>query len=115
MLNAFNSPMITLTVIKGQKGQPLGPVSIDAAQLLGYEQQTGFTRLWVRGAKWLDVKEDTDEIDRLIRAAASTAAIASKWIKSDSVNRNLEQRLNTLTPIESDWMADGRDRTPLAP
>ena len=112
MLHAFNSVMINLTVIKGQEGQPPGPVCIEAAQLLAYQQQTGFTRLWVRGAKWLEVKEDTDEIDRLIRAAASTATIASKWIKSDNVNCNLEQGLNT--PIGNDWMADGCDRTPLA-
>jgi len=68
--------------------------------------------LWLRGAQWLEVKEDTDEIDRLIRAAASTVTIASKWIKSDNVNCNLEQGLNT--PIGNDWMADGCDRTPLA-
>jgi hypothetical protein len=72
MVESGNSPMISLTVMQGQEGLPRGAVRIKAGQLIAYEQQRGFTRLRLLGAKWLDVKEGTDEIDRLIRAAASS-------------------------------------------
>jgi len=49
-----------------------GQCKILAAHLIAYEQQRGFTRLRMLGAKWLDVKEGTDEIDRLVRAASSS-------------------------------------------
>jgi len=72
MTESCNSPTISLTVMQGQEGLPSGAVRVKAAQLIAYEQQRGFTRLRMLGAKWLDVKEGTDEIDRLLRAAASS-------------------------------------------
>jgi len=72
MVESGNSPMISLTVMQGQEGLPPGAVRVKAGQLIAYESQQGFTRLRMLGAKWLDVKEGTDEIDRLIRAAASS-------------------------------------------
>ena len=72
MVESGNSPMISLTVMQGQEGLQPGTVRVKAEQLLAYEQQRGFTRLTMLGAKSLDVREGTDEIDRLLRAAASS-------------------------------------------
>ena len=72
MVESGNSPMISLTVMQGQEGLQPGTVRVKAEQLLAYEQQGGFTRLTMLGAKSLDVREGTDEIDRLLRAAASS-------------------------------------------
>jgi len=73
MVESSNSPMISLTVVRGQEGLQPGAVRVKAAHLIAYEQQPGFTRLRMLGAKSLDVKEGTDEIDRLVRAAASSS------------------------------------------
>jgi hypothetical protein len=77
MVESGSSPMISLTLMQGKEDLPPGPVRVKAAQLIAYEQQQGFTRLRMRGATWLDVKETTDEIDRLVRVAASAAPLAS--------------------------------------
>lgn len=55
-----------------------GMVSILAARLIAYEQQMGFTRLKLTDGSVLDVKETTDQIDRLVRNAASAVAPARK-------------------------------------
>lgn len=46
-------------------------VAIKAKELIAYDQRLGFTRIWLCGRKQLDVKEGTDQIDRLVRQAAS--------------------------------------------
>jgi hypothetical protein len=65
---------ITLTAVADQTGEPA--VALKPQDLIAYDQQSGFTRLWLRGRKQLDVEESTDEIDRQVRAAASSI---SNW------------------------------------
>jgi hypothetical protein len=89
MLESCDSAMITLTVIDDETGQPSRRVCVRAGQLIAYEQQTGFTRLRMRGAKWLDVKEGTDEIDWMIRLAASTASISLHQNHDSGLRPNL--------------------------
>jgi hypothetical protein len=73
LMTQSNSPTISLTAMQSQEGLQPGAVRVKAEQLLAYEQQRGFTRLRMLGAKSLDVREGTDEIDRLLRAAASSS------------------------------------------
>ena len=75
MLNqtpSFGSkPNVRLTLAKATEGNASGSVSIPASKLLAYYQQMGFTRLKLIGGIILEVKETTDQIDRLVRAAAA--------------------------------------------
>lgn len=70
MLDGSNSPLINLTVVQSQGGGSPASVQVKAWQLLTYDQQIGFTRLRLCGGRSLEVKESTDEIDRLLRLAA---------------------------------------------
>jgi hypothetical protein len=63
------TPKIHLTLIQGQQGQLVVGVSI--GEFIAYSQNAGFTRLNLTGGKILEVKESTDQIDRLVRAASS--------------------------------------------
>jgi hypothetical protein len=63
------TPKIHLTLIQGQQGQLVVGVSI--SEFIAYSQNAGFTRLNLTGGKILEVKESTDQIDRLVRAASS--------------------------------------------
>ena len=67
-----NEPkFISLTLAKVSEGNPGSTISVSASRLLAYDQQMGFTRLKLTGGTVLDVREGTDQIDRLVRAAAS--------------------------------------------
>jgi len=50
-------------------------VMVTASHLLTYAENPGFTRLRLRGGRTLEVRETTDHIDRLIRAAANNCDI----------------------------------------
>jgi hypothetical protein len=63
------TPKIHLTLTQGQQGQLVVGVSI--SEFIAYSQNVGFTRLNLTGGKVLEVKESTDQIDRLVRAASS--------------------------------------------
>ena len=63
------TPRINLTLKQGQQGQMVVGVSI--GEFIAYSQNVGFTRLNLTGGKVLEVKESTDQIDRLVRAASS--------------------------------------------
>jgi hypothetical protein len=63
------TPKIHLTLTQGQQGQLVVGVSI--SEFIAYSQNAGFTRLNLTGGKVLEVKESTDQIDRLVRAASS--------------------------------------------
>ena len=63
------TPKIHLTLMQGQQGQLVVGVSI--SEFIAYSQNAGFTRLNLTGGKVLEVKESTDQIDRLVRAASS--------------------------------------------
>ena len=66
---------ISLTLTRAESGHVLVKVSI--AECIAYSQNTGFTRLNLTGGKVLDVKETTDQIDKLARAAASRYNVAA--------------------------------------
>jgi hypothetical protein len=68
-----DEPNISLTLARATEGNPGGTIRVPASQLIAYSEQTGFTRLKLAGGKVLDVREGTDQIDRLVRAAASQA------------------------------------------
>ena len=75
MLNHKNEPVrglgIALTLVKDEAGNPSARVQIHPAQMISYRQQPGFTQLRLTGYKVLEVKESTDQIDLLVRGAAS--------------------------------------------
>jgi hypothetical protein len=75
MVNQKNEPVrelgIALTLVKDEAGNPSVIVQIQPKQMITYRQQLGFTQLRLTGHKVLEVKESTDQIDHLIRGAAS--------------------------------------------
>jgi hypothetical protein len=60
---------ISLTPARTELAQ--SPVSVLVSEMIAYSQGSDFTRLNLTGGKVLDVKETTDVIDRLVRAAAA--------------------------------------------
>jgi hypothetical protein len=78
MLNQTLGPTrelsINLTLVSEAQGKALSNIRVPAAQLITYDQQNGFTRLRLTGGRVLEVKEGTDQIDRLIRSAATNFA-----------------------------------------
>ena len=63
------TPRIGLTLTLAESGQAI--VEVGITEFIAYSQNTGFTRLNLTGGKVLDVKETTDQIDRLVRIASS--------------------------------------------
>jgi hypothetical protein len=63
------SHRISLTPARTEQAQ--SPVSVLVSEMIAYSQGSDFTRLNLTGGKVLDVKETTDVIDRLVRAAAA--------------------------------------------
>jgi hypothetical protein len=62
---------IDLTLAHGNGIRSSGSiVTVPVLQLIAYEQQTGCTRLLLVGRKSVQVKENTDQIDRLVRVAS---------------------------------------------
>jgi hypothetical protein len=60
-------PNISLTLVGSSDGKTPSAFRVPAAQLISYVQQDGFTRLRLTGGRVLEVKESTDQIDRLVR------------------------------------------------
>ena len=71
-----HKPNISLTLAKATEGNAGGTIRVPASKLLAYDQQLGFTRLRLTGGAVLEVREGTDQIDRLVRAAASHGNLA---------------------------------------
>jgi hypothetical protein len=75
MLNQETEPIhemgIALTLVGGEAGNPSVKVQIQPKQMITYRQQLGFTQLRLTGHKVLEVEESTDQIDQLIRGAAT--------------------------------------------
>jgi hypothetical protein len=67
----LDEPSVSLTLATVGNSSPSGSLRVPASKLLTYDQQMGFTRLRLTGRTVLDVRESTDQIDRLVRAAAS--------------------------------------------
>ena len=64
---------INLTAATETKNHKKGEVIIvRPSELIAYDQQLGFTRLVLVGRRILDVKEGTDQIDRLMRTVAAS-------------------------------------------
>ena len=61
---------INLTLVRGADGNPSCIIRVQAAQMLTYDQQIGFTRLRLTKGRILEVREGTDQIDRLVRGTA---------------------------------------------
>jgi hypothetical protein len=72
------APKIHLTLKQGLSGQVVVDVSIN--EFIAYSQNSGFTRLNLTGGKVLEVKETTDQIDRLVRAASSQPNPSSRRV-----------------------------------
>jgi len=64
----LSAPRICLTLTSAEPGQSL--VKVGITEFITYSQKTGFTRLNLKGRKILDVKETTEQIDRLVRLAS---------------------------------------------
>jgi len=67
----MGQPVIRLTPVNVREGQPAGPMPLPTYEMIAYSQGLGHTRLHLTGRRTLDVKETTQEIDQLVRAAAS--------------------------------------------
>ena len=65
------TPKVALTVAPGESGQQPQPVSMRLSELIAYASDGMHTCLTLAGRKVLRVTETTDQIDRLVRAAAS--------------------------------------------
>jgi hypothetical protein len=63
---------IRLTLTQAEPGQVA--IEVGIADFIAYSQNTGFTRLNLKGGKVLDVKETTDQIDRLVRLASGSGS-----------------------------------------
>ena len=78
MLNQTLEPShelsIDLTLVRGADGNPSCSIRIQAAQMITYDQQIGFTRLRLTKGRVLEVREGTDQIDRLVRGAVANLA-----------------------------------------
>lgn len=68
-LRTMLAPRINLTLTQPEAGRYV--IGVGVSEFIAYCQNTGFTRVNLRGGKVLDVKETTDQIDRLMRAASS--------------------------------------------
>ena len=62
---------IALTLVRDEAGNTSATIQVQPKQMIAYDQELGFTRLRLTGNKVLEVKEGTDQIDRLIRSAAA--------------------------------------------
>lgn len=62
---------IALTLVRDEAGNPAMTIQVQPAQMIAYDQEQGFTRLRLTGKKVVEVKESTDQIDRLVRGAAA--------------------------------------------
>ena len=67
----MGQPVIRLTPVNVGDGQPAGQMPLPAYEMIAYSQGLGHTRLHLTGRRTLDVKETTQQIDLLLRAAAS--------------------------------------------
>ena len=78
MLNQTLEPAhelsIVLTLVRDAAGNSSCTIRVQAAQMITYDQQIGFTRLRLTKGRVLEVREGTDQIDRLVRGAAAHPA-----------------------------------------
>jgi hypothetical protein len=68
---SLQAPSISLTPIRAAESNAPDSIKIVVSRLLAYDQRDSFTRLKLTGGQAIDVKESTEQIDRLVRAASS--------------------------------------------
>jgi len=104
MLNQTFAPAfelsIDLTLVGDADGHPSCSIRVQAAQMITYDQQIGFTRLRLTKGRVLEVREGTDQIDRLVRGAA--ANLAGKALQPDL----LRMRAGECEPDETATLND---------
>jgi hypothetical protein len=76
----LRAPRINLTLTQGEAGRL--KVDVGITEFIAYSQNPAFTRLNLTGGKVLDVKETTDQIDRLVRAASGQSNFAVSSLSS---------------------------------
>ena len=93
MLNQTLGPSrelsIDLTLVRGADGNPSCSIRVLIAQMITYDQQVGFTRLRLTKGSVLEVREGTDQIDRLVRGAA--ANLAGNTLQPDLLRMRAEE------------------------
>ena len=72
-----STPARRIILTPARTPHPQTTVSVALSEMIAYTQGDEFTRLNLTGGKVLEVKETTDMIDRLVRAAAAQRHIAS--------------------------------------
>ena len=72
-LTSLRNPSIRLTPVTVDRGRQIvrDAITVNIHDLLGYSQQQGFTRVYLVGGRSFDVREDTANVDRLVRSAAT--------------------------------------------
>jgi len=65
----IGQPVIRLTPVQGGDGPGGDQLPLPAYELIAYSQAMEHTRLHLTGRRTLEVKETTQEIDRLVRDA----------------------------------------------
>jgi hypothetical protein len=69
-LIAVRQPIVRLTPVKAVDGQQGGQLLLPTYEIIAYSQGQAHTRLHLTGRRMVEVKETTQEIDLLVRAAA---------------------------------------------
>ena len=73
---------VVLTLVRDEAGNPSMTIQVQPKQMIAYHQEMGFTRLRLTGNKVLEVKESTDQIDRLVRGVAANNFSGSSFRQS---------------------------------
>ncbi|HSY17962.1 MAG TPA: hypothetical protein VK815_06490 [Candidatus Acidoferrales bacterium] len=70
---------IDLTPAQAGAGPEVSPLSVNVSELIAYTQDCNRTRLNLTQGRTVEVQETTEQIDRLVRAAAAQIyALATK-------------------------------------
>lgn len=71
---SWKNPGIRLTRVTVRRGHVIetDPVDVALRDLVAYSQEKEFTRMWLAKGQSIEVKEGTEEIDRIVRLASTT-------------------------------------------
>jgi hypothetical protein len=75
---ASSLPARRIRLTPSQTEPDQSPLSVALDELISYSQGSDCTRLNLTGRRLLQVKETTDQIDRLVRAAASQSPLVQE-------------------------------------
>jgi len=70
---SWKNPGIHLTRVTVHQGHVVETDSVEVAlrDLVAYSQENEFTRMWLAKGRSIEVKEGTEEIDRIVRSAST--------------------------------------------